>query len=222
MQKAFKLLFFTLLTIFSCGSTDLLSAAENPSIFDLDQSKMTETHVEVATNFATTAAPVVATSASSVAKSTATAVKTTQYNSSAAYVAATPENRITIAGKTLEIQETSSTSADAGTHVNKYGAKFLYGHNSSVVFGGLQNLPVGATFSVTLNGQTKTYQIAQKVTFEKNNGLLQLGGDGNFMNAVVNASFDGSSYDLSIMTCAGTSLGHGDATHRLVVFAKIV
>ena len=53
--------------------------------------------------------------------------------------------------------------------------------------------------------------------FEKNqeNGRLQLDGSGNYMNSVSTAW----GHSIALMTCAGQSLGSGDATHRLVVFA---
>ena len=38
------------------------------------------------------------------------------------------------------------------------------------------------------------------------------------MNTLTNASFHGESYSIAMMTCDGTALGNGDATHRRVVF----
>lgn len=133
-----------------------------------------------------------------------------------------PANNIAIAGRTIEIVDVSDTTVDAGGHVNKYGAKFLYGHNSAAVFGGIVNMGVGSTFSVTYGGVTTNYQVANVVIFEKNtdNGLLQLNGSGSFMNAVARAVHLGVHYDLSVMTCYGTSYGNGDASHRYVLFAN--
>ena len=130
-----------------------------------------------------------------------------------------PANFVKIAGKTLNIVNVNSTTIDAGTHVNRYGDKFLYGHNSAAVFGGLKNLSVGNIFSVTQNGKTTNYRIAKIVTFEKNGSKLQLNSAGSYMNAVASAKFQGKNYALSIMTCAGKSYGNGDASHRLVIFA---
>ncbi|MBR3228644.1 sortase [Candidatus Saccharibacteria bacterium] len=136
------------------------------------------------------------------------------------YVA--PANSITIAGKTHEIVNVSSTTVDSGTHVNKYGEKFLYGHNSGAVFGSLTSVGVGSTFSVNTNGITSNYSVAKVVIYEKNvsAGTLQLNGAGNYMRQVANAKSDGVYYDLSIMTCYGTSYGNGDASHRYVIFAN--
>ena len=46
-------------------------------------------------------------------------------------------NSISIAGQTIEVIDVVSEKLDAGYHVNRLGGKFLYGHNSSAVFGGL-------------------------------------------------------------------------------------
>ena len=137
-------------------------------------------------------------------------------------VAPTTTNTITITGKTLSITDVSNTTTDAKNHVNKYGDKFLYGHNTSGVFGNLKQLSEGDTFSVTYNNVLTSYKIEKIVIFEKNaeNGKLQLDGSGNYMLSVSKAKFGIKAYDLSIMTCHGTSYGNGDASHRLVIFAN--
>ena len=141
----------------------------------------------------------------------------------------TQPDHIQIAGNWVNVYNVDSTALDAGNSVYRfinntkgYDGRFLYGHNSSKVFGGLKNLSNGATFTVTLNNETVTYKIVEKVIFEKNQetGKLTLNGAGSYMNNVARAKYNGSQYDLSIMTCHGQSLGHGDATHRLVIFAN--
>ena len=98
--------------------------------------------------------------------------------------------------------------------------KLIYAHNSSNLFGNLKSLGIGSTFTVTDSGTTKTYVVSDRVTFEKNNGLLQLNGAGNYMGRVTySAGYGNGNHSLALMTCAGTSLGGGDATHRLVIFA---
>ncbi|MBO7561240.1 sortase [Candidatus Saccharibacteria bacterium] len=138
-------------------------------------------------------------------------------------------DHIEIAGKWVNVYNVDSTALDAGNSVYRfinnakgYDGRFLYGHNSSNVFGGLKNLSIGNIFTVTLNNETVTYRIAEKVVFEKNQetGKLTLNGAGSHMNNVARAKYNGTQYDLSIMTCHGQSLGHGDATHRLVIFAN--
>ncbi len=141
----------------------------------------------------------------------------------------TQPDHIQIAGNWVNVYNVDSTALDAGNSVYRfinnakgYDGRFLYGHNSNNVFGGLKNLSNGATFTVTLNNETVTYRIVEKVIFEKNQetGKLTLNGAGSYMNNVARAKYNGSQYDLSIMTCHGQSLGHGDATHRLVIFAN--
>ena len=146
------------------------------------------------------------------------------------YVApATQPDHIEVAGRWVNVYNVDSTALDAGNSVYRfintakgYDGRFLYGHNSNNVFGGLKNLSVGSTFTVTLDNNTVTYRVSSIVIFEKNQetGKLMLNGTGSYMNNVARAKHDGVQYDLSLMTCHGQSLGHGDATHRLVVFAS--
>ena len=136
------------------------------------------------------------------------------------YVA--PANNIQIAGRVIEIVDVASTEVNAGNHVNKYGEKFLYGHNSVGVFGGLYNVGVGSVFAMSYGGATRNYQVMQVVVFEKNDGMLQLEGEGNYMGAVSRARHAGVNYDLSMMTCYGTMYSGGDASHRLVLFANAI
>ena len=80
----------------------------------------------------------------------------------------------------------------------------------------------GAYSQWPMGGVTRNYQVKQVVIFEKNNDKLQLGGDGSYMGAVAKAKHAGVIYDLSLMTCYGTSYGNGDASHRLVLFASAI
>lgn len=133
---------------------------------------------------------------------------------------------IDIVGRKIEIINVSDTSVDSSNHVNKYGEKFLYGHNSSNVFGNLVSVGVGNRFVVNYGGVLFNYQVVRTMIYEKNveRGTLQLNGEGNYMRAVSNAidRDSGTQYDLAIMTCYGTSYGNGDASHRFVVFANRV
>ena len=133
-------------------------------------------------------------------------------------------NSISILGKNIAVQDVGDTSVNAGNHVNKYGARFYYGHNSGAVFGGLPNLGVGSTFTITYGGVVRTYRVAKTMIFEKNvsNSRLQLNGEGNYMKSVAGAVSGGVQYDVSLMTCYGTSYGNGDASHRFVIFANAI
>ena len=129
---------------------------------------------------------------------------------------------ISVSGQNIPVIEVSSTALDAGDHVNKFGDRFYYGHNSGNVFGGLVNYGVGTSFSINSNGITHNYRVAKAVVYEKNAelGRLQLNGSGSYMKAVSQARSDGVQYSIALMTCYGTPYGNGGATHRLVLFAN--
>ena len=131
-------------------------------------------------------------------------------------------NYISISGRDIPVVDVDSTAVNAGDHVNKYGSRFYYGHNTGTVFGGLVNYGVGSSFAINYNGARHNYRVAKVVIFEKNVelGLLQLNGSGSYMNSVAAARSEGVQYDVSLMTCYGTSYGNGDASHRYVVFAN--
>ncbi len=137
---------------------------------------------------------------------------------------ATPQiNRISIAGRSLEFVDVANTGVDSGNHVNRYNSKFFYGHNSANVFRPLYNVGVGDTFSVTENDTTKNYQVKAVAIYEKvNDYTLRLNGQELKMSVVARARYSGVNYDISVMTCYGTSYGNGDASHRLVLFANAI
>ncbi len=135
-----------------------------------------------------------------------------------------PANHIDIAGRSIAVEYTNSTAVDAGNVVKFYNNKFLYGHNSGNVFGFLPSVNVGQAFSVTYNGVTTNYRVSGKYQYEKTSATT-LGYEGvNIgMGHVANGySPDEVRHNLVIMTCSGTSLGGGDATHRLVFFADAI
>lgn len=119
---------------------------------------------------------------------------------------------IAIAGRTLRVEDVNSTLVDSTDHVNRWGKKFLYGHNTSTVFGPIRNLTNGATFVAKIDGEEHVYQVMYTETMEKPKVEKN-------MLAIAYAIYGGN-YDLSLMTCAGASLGGGDATHRFVLFAN--
>ncbi|MDO4747358.1 MAG: hypothetical protein Q4A70_03420 [Candidatus Saccharibacteria bacterium] len=131
-------------------------------------------------------------------------------------------NYISVNGRNISVVDVASTAVNAGDHVNKYGARFYYGHNTGAVFGGLVNYGVGSSFSIYYGGVMHNYRVAKVMIFEKNvsNGHLELNGSGNYMRSVADARSGGVQYDVSLMTCYGTSYGDGDASHRLVLYAN--
>lgn len=135
------------------------------------------------------------------------------YAAPAQTISAVQSNSITLAGRTLPIFISYDTQTDSGSSVGLYNGRLLYGHNYAGVFGVLPSLTEGTPISVTLNGQTSTYTIARKFTVEKS--IVQ-----NYMIAIANARFEGVQYSYALMTCAGTSYGNGDASHRTIVFIK--
>lgn len=134
------------------------------------------------------------------------------------YVA--PSNSIAVAGRVINIVDVDNTAVDAADHVNKYGDKFLYGHNSSRVFGGLYGVGVGSVFTVVYNGVSTNYQVQEAVTYEKASGTtLSVDGVVYNMRSIVKGL---GRYDMVLMTCAGESYGNGDASHRLVIYANAI
>ena len=132
------------------------------------------------------------------------------------YVART--NYISILGRTIDIFTSSDTTINAGNRVaqfirGRYDGRFFYGHNYSNVLGGLAGVPVGSTFSINLDGINRDYQVAYVVTVPNDDALA------NNMSKIAMAKYGGVSYDIAIMTCAGTPYGDGNATHRTILFA---
>ena len=96
--------------------------------------------------------------------------------------------------------------------------KLIYGHNTWNLLGSLANRSVGEVFTITEGGVARNYQVANIVLYEKDaNGYLN--GDKTLMGRLTRSAFG---HDVALMTCAGTSYGNGDASHRLVVFADAV
>ncbi len=212
----------------NAGIVETVEAAEDDDSSSLNSSAS----ILVADSSANSSATISATNSGSngSASTASNTVSATTANTTSLTTTATPStpntgtvltNKIVIAGKTLPISSASSTTEDAGTGVKSIG-KLLYGHNSAAVFGGLKNLGVGATFTVYDGvGNATTYRISEIKTFEKNtaNGLLQLDGKGSYMSAILNKAMG---HDIAVMTCAGTSYGNGDASHRLVLLADAI
>lgn len=208
-KKALIILLSSFIGISS--SPNFLLASDDVSVVDLDQTKIVQTIIPEPEP-APAPAPVV----------TAVSRPTTKAAPAAAPVA--PSNHLDISGRSLKVEYTESTAVNAGNVVKFYNNKFLYGHNSGNVFGFLSGVGVGTTFSLTYNGVTTNYRVSNKVTYEKT-GSTTLGLNGATIkmgHVAAGFSPDEVKHSLSIMTCAGTPLGNGDATHRLVLFADAI
>ncbi|MDO5481084.1 MAG: hypothetical protein Q4F60_01930, partial [Candidatus Saccharibacteria bacterium] len=120
----------------------------------------------------------------------------------------TLKNSISFSGRTIEIFYSSDTKIDSGSRVGFYGSGFLYGHNSSAVFGSLGSVQ---NFSVTLNGVTKNYQVVNRVTLPKTCANSTECAQKYMKPFTSTRSYRGKTYDLILMTCAGTPTGPGDA-----------
>lgn len=139
---------------------------------------------------------------------------------------------ISVGGKNICLKSTGDTGGDLSyghgyifnsATYESYNS-YIFAHNSTALFGGLKDLGVGTGFSVTVGGQTVSYQVSRRVVYcdYSNVGYPC----SNYVDPVLNMwdvirpGRQGA--DLSLMTCAGASIGGGDATHRLVIFARRV
>ena len=75
---------------------------------------------------------------------------------------------------------------------------FIYGHNTTPIFGTLKDLNAGATFKITLNNQTITYRISK--TFIKSTRELN---KNNGLRSSIFKGFYGGSAEIVIQTCHG-------------------
>lgn len=131
-------------------------------------------------------------------------------------------NYISILGRTIDLFVSNDTAINAGSMVaryingSKYPGRFYYGHNSSQVFGGLANLWVGSTFTINLDGTNYNYYIAKIETVSNDDVLAS-----NMKKIASGRDYSGVQYDVTLMTCAGTPYGNGNATHRTIVYAKL-
>ena len=131
----------------------------------------------------------------------------------------TRTNYISILGRTIDIFVSNDTTINAGSKVARYingnyHGQFYYGHNYSYVFGGLANLAVGSTFTINLDGIDYNYRVAKVETVANDDVLSK-----NMRKIAAGKDYNGTQYDASLMTCAGTPYGNGNATHRTILYA---
>ena len=221
-KRLFLLIIFSLISVFNAPS--FLAATDTVTISRVNHIGTVETVLPPEPEPEPVSSPEFASVSTYSASAPVVATTATAPAPAPAPAAVTIPNAIAITGRVIPIVDVADTAVDSGDHVNKYGDKFLYGHNSAAVFGGLGSLGVGSIFTVSYGGVSTNYQVTKVVLYEKNveTGQLQLKGKGTFMRAVAAARSEGVQYSLSLMTCAGTMYGGGDASHRLVIFANAV
>jgi len=136
---------------------------------------------------------------------------------------------IIISGRTICIFNAPSLATNPGTGVASYQNQFLFGHNTSTVFGSLGS---ANSFQIIKNGQTESYKIVKKVTYCDYSNVKQHGPQydcANFAEPRLPTRASGHAtdyyeaknqgYDFILMTCAGQPIGKEDATLRLLAYA---
>jgi hypothetical protein len=201
-KKTLILLLSSFFTI--AGAPEFLIASEDVEVNSINNANIVQTVVPE---------PVKTVVSTPVTRTT----KTTVAKAAAPKPAA---NRLNIAGRSLVVEYSPNTGVDAGRVVKFYNNKFLYGHNSAGVFGFLPSVGVGTVFSLTYNGVTTNYRVMEKVEYAKSSPTtLNLNGRDYSMAYIAKGM---NKYSLTLMTCSGRSLGGGDATHRLVLYANAI
>ena len=165
-------------------------------------------------------------------------------------ISAVPKKEITTTAKITTTSKQSSRIVKSSTSTHNYSVtihssaiksrnlsysdiyktkNFIYGHNTSGTLGSIKNLTSGSIFTVTENGTTSTYQVANVQIFYKSddytlslckNGYNDCTSGTYYISSLQYATFRGTKYDIALFTCDGTALGGGDSTHRRIVFAN--
>ncbi|MBQ6409807.1 sortase [Candidatus Saccharibacteria bacterium] len=121
----------------------------------------------------------------------------------------------TVTQKTNSIVENPSNS-----DIYKTG-KLVYAHNDPSLMLSALSLSKGSIFTITENGITKTYQVAETEIFAKTDlQAIIPGTKRNYMSEVTYSAKNpntGKTHNLALMTCYERTRG---ATHRFVVFAN--
>ena len=110
-----------------------------------------------------------------------------------------------VAKLSLENHSLKTPDTIVGSYSRANNKTLLIGH-SSTIFGNLSKLKIGDSIIY----DDKNYSVTSIEIEEKENII---------MRALLRASDVDT---LKLMTCAGTNLGDGDATHRLIVTAEII
>jgi hypothetical protein len=131
-------------------------------------------------------------------------------------------DRIIIGGNSICLFSASSLNTDAGAKVAVYGGNFYFGHNIPAVFASLHT---ATSFTIVRNGIATNYKIVQKTIYcDYSNPAYPCSNWPkdpvlNMSQVLQPAKTAKNPTAISLMTCAGTPIGGGDATHRLVAYA---
>ena len=135
------------------------------------------------------------------AKTTSNPSKTTNFN----YTVTKNTNDIVVSPSNYDIYKTD---------------KLVYAHNDPNLMLSALSLRVGSIFTITENGITKTYKVAETHIFSKAELLVMVPGTKhNLMSEVTHSAKtpDTTSHSIALMTCYERTRG---AAHRFVVFAN--
>lgn len=118
-------------------------------------------------------------------------------------------------------QKTASIVASPSNYDIYKTGKLVYAHNDPSLMLSALSLRVGSIFTITENGITKTYQVAETGIFAKTDlQALVPGTKHNYMSEVAFSAKNlntGKTHNLALMTCYERTR---NATHRFVVFAN--
>lgn len=220
MAKRLFLLFLLCLTGIFANPHILMASdhflAKAPA-FDtpLAATESADTAKSDATPVDTASATPVTASSSPVASSSTSVSTATSSSTTLASTSITPSYHVTTVIGSLS--EFSSTYASLSYSDIYRFHKLVYGHNTANLFGSLASLTPGQTFTLNENSAITTYQVANTAYYTKTaNGL---DGNPDLMRQLI---FTAQGHSVALLTCAGTSDGHGDASHRLVIFADAI
>lgn len=129
------------------------------------------------------------------------------------------KNIISIAGKNILLKPTNCNTMPrpdnvSANYCNFGGSKslFIYGHNTSSIFGAIKYLKIGSTFKITLNNKTTAYKITKSFT----RTVTELNNNSNLRRSIYIGTYLSNS-DITIQTCEGKN----DSLRRYVKAVRI-
>lgn len=154
--------------------------------------------------------------------------RSTISTASATTRAASQNNSITVAGRTVSTFWTSNENFvhDAGNRAARYG-KLIFAHNTDALFGNIRYMKSGQEFTVTTNGTTQRYRVTKvvgPVAREKISMSYMYTATDSTDYACRNGKCANTTHDLVLMTCSGRlplDENHEDY-ERTLVFADAI